>query len=78
MGFTVKGGSQKGFWEGGFQKVPRTPPLESTPLRRSPYKTPTFVVFFQGPPLNLQGVWIFTQTQQKARVSHKTRNPRKK
>ena len=29
MGFTIKEGSekgsQKGFWEGGFQKVPRTP-----------------------------------------------------
>ena len=35
MGFAVekgsKKGSQKGFSEGNFQKVPRTPPLRSTP-----------------------------------------------
>ena len=40
MGFTVKKGSekgsQKGFWEGGFQKVPRTP-RRARPLRRAPY-----------------------------------------
>ena len=28
----------KGFWEGGFQKVPRTPPCRARPLRRAPYK----------------------------------------
>ena len=39
MGFTVKKGSekgsQKGFCEGGFQKVPRTPPCRVRPLRRA-------------------------------------------
>ena len=37
MGFTVGKGSEKGsqkrFWEGGFQKVPRTPPWRVRPLR---------------------------------------------
>ena len=41
MGFTVKKGSekgsQKGFCEGSFQKVPRTPPWRVRPLRRAPY-----------------------------------------
>ena len=40
MGFTVKKGSekrsQKGFWEGSFQKVPRTTPWGVRPLRRAP------------------------------------------
>ena len=27
----------EGFWEGGFQKVPRTPPRRVRPLRRAPY-----------------------------------------
>ena len=40
MSLTVKKGSekasQKGFWEGGFQKVPRTPPCRVRPLRRAP------------------------------------------
>ena len=40
MGFTVgKGsekGSQKGFWERGFQQVPRTPPWRVPPLGRVP------------------------------------------
>ena len=42
MGFTgQKGsekGSQKGFSEGGFQKVTRTPPCRVRPLRRAPYQ----------------------------------------
>ena len=42
MCFTVKKkgsekGSQKGFSEGSFQKVPRTPPWRVRPLRRAPY-----------------------------------------
>ena len=40
-GFTVRKGaeegSQKGFWEGSFQKVPRTPPRRVRPPRRAPY-----------------------------------------
>ena len=44
MGFTVKKGSEKGsqkrFWEGSFQKVPRTPPCRVRPLRRAPYWPP--------------------------------------
>ena len=40
MGFAVKKGSekgsQKGFREGGFQKVPRTPLSGVRPLRRAP------------------------------------------
>ena len=40
MGFTVEKGSekasQKGFSEGGFQKVPRTPPQRVRPLRCGP------------------------------------------
>ena len=31
MGFTIKKGSEKGFWEGGFQKVARTPPWRVRP-----------------------------------------------
>ena len=40
MGFTVKRvsdkGSQKGFLEGGFQKVPRTPCRRARPPRHAP------------------------------------------
>ena len=43
MGFTVKkgseNGSRKGFWEGGFQKLTRTP-WRARPLRRAPYRPP--------------------------------------
>ena len=42
MGFTVRRGSekgsQKGFSEGGFQKVPRTPPRRVRPLGVRPRK----------------------------------------
>ena len=41
VGFYIKKGSekgsQKGIWERGFQKVPRTPPRRVRPLRRAPY-----------------------------------------
>ena len=41
MGFTVRKGfekgSQKGFLEGGFQKVPRNAPRRVRPLRPAPY-----------------------------------------
>ena len=36
MGFTVRKGSEKGFWESNFQKVPRTPPWGVRPLSRAP------------------------------------------
>ena len=37
MDFTVKKGSGKGFSEGGFQKVPRTPPWRVRPLIRESF-----------------------------------------
>ena len=62
MGFTVKKGSEKGsqkrFWEGGFQEVPRTPPRRVRPLRRAPYlwkpfwPLPKSALFFSGGPDN--------------------------
>ena len=51
MRFTVKKGSekgsQKGFWEGGFQKVPRTPCRRARPLRRAPCSYAKFSLPYQ-------------------------------
>ena len=50
-------GSHKGFWEGGFQKVPRTPPWGVRPLRHAPcqcWRPPArtnFCLAFRGLPI---------------------------
>ena len=48
MGFTVKKGSekgsQKGFWEGGFQKVPRMPPCRVRPFGVHPKSIVTLCI----------------------------------